>query len=193
MPNPAPHFVQSGQRFGRGVVIDPEIRVTLKNGATYRAARLKCDCGNEYTAYIFNIRKGNTRSCGCLSIEVKRERNQERTVYGRTARAQALNNYRRRAKLRGYVWDLEDEDFDSLTSSPCFYCGCLPGNVYSSKPGLGTFTYNGIDRIDNTKGYVAGNVVPCCRTCNSAKGVMSLTEFEAWLNRVTSYRATRAA
>ncbi len=42
-------FVQRGQRFGRGVVIDPEIRVVSpsKPGGV-RGVHLLCDCGTEY-------------------------------------------------------------------------------------------------------------------------------------------------
>jgi hypothetical protein len=29
--------------------------------------------------------------------------------------------------------------------------------------------YNGIDRVDNEKGYLVENCVPCCFTCNSLK------------------------
>lgn len=36
----------------------------------------------------------------------------------------------------------------------CHYCG-QPANT--------------IDRLDNTKGYVTGNLAPCCRRCNSVK------------------------
>jgi hypothetical protein len=193
MPNPTPHFVQPGQRFGRGVVVDPEVKVTLQNGATYRAARLRCDCGNEYTAYIFNIRKGNTQSCGCLARELRRARNQARAVYGRTARAGILNSYRTKASLRGYAWELTDEDFDRLTSSRCSYCGCVPSNVRSAGKGVGDFVYSGIDRVDNTKGYTPANTASCCKACNTAKSAMSLAEFEAWLDRIASFRAERAA
>jgi hypothetical protein len=187
-----PIFVQSGQRFGRGVVIDPEVRVTLSGGNTYRAARLRCDCGNEYTAYIFNIRTGNTKSCGCFGKEARRESNRTRTVYGRSARAKVLSTYRRNARLRGYVWELKDEDFNRLTSSPCFYCGCAPSHITSVGQRYGDFIYNGIDRSDNTKGYTLENAVPCCHTCNTAKQDMPLTEFEAWLDRVASFRSTSA-
>ena len=188
-----PLIVQPGQRFGRGVVIDPEIRVTLKGGNTYRAARLKCDCGNEYTAYIFNIRTGNTQSCGCLASELKSQRNREKTVYGRTARSEILGSYRCKASRRGYAWELTDEDFDRLTSSPCSYCGCPPSNIRSVKRGIGDFIYSGIDRVDNTEGYTPENTVSCCGDCNNAKSDMSLAEFEAWLDRIASFRARRAA
>ena len=43
---------------------------------------------------------------------------------------------------------------------------------------------NGIDRVDNDKGYVRGNIVPCCTNCNIAKNTFLITEFEEWINRV---------
>lgn len=42
-----------------------------------------------------------------------------------------------------------------LTSKPCFYCQLPLG-----KTGIG------LDRIDNARGYVDGNVLPCCTLCN---------------------------
>lgn len=35
-----------------------------------------------------------------------------------------------------------------------------------------------IDIIDNNKGYIVDNIIPCCIVCNRAKGNMSLEEFE---------------
>lgn len=46
------------------------------------------------------------------------------------------------------------------------------------------FIYQGIDRVDSDKGYVTGNVLPCCRICNCAKGTLTKTEFECWAKRL---------
>jgi hypothetical protein len=67
-------FVEEGQRIGRGVVLDPEIRVQPYNR---RGARLRCDCGNEYVAPLLSLveRNGriNTTSCGCaLSDHIRK-------------------------------------------------------------------------------------------------------------------------
>jgi hypothetical protein len=67
--------VEAGQRFGRGVVLEPDLR--LDDGR--RAARLRCDCGGEYVSVIYPLLKGVTVSCGCRSRETldlgRRERN----------------------------------------------------------------------------------------------------------------------
>lgn len=52
----------------------------------------------------------------------------------------------------------------TLMSMPCTYCGDTPTNT----------SPNGLDRVDNSKGHILGNVVPCCETCNMMKGTRSL-------------------
>lgn len=43
---------------------------------------------------------------------------------------------------------------------------------------------NGIDRIDNNKGYTIDNVVPCCKMCNQAKNDYTLQEFQDWVEKI---------
>lgn len=50
------------------------------------------------------------------------------------------------------------------------------------------YAYNGIDRMDNSKGYVDGNVLPCCSICNHAKHVMNYDDFISWINRIVNFR-----
>jgi hypothetical protein len=59
-------FVQAGQRFGRGVVIDPEAG---KTGDRHYLARLRCDCGTEYEARLAFLVRGQVVSCGCRQRE----------------------------------------------------------------------------------------------------------------------------
>jgi hypothetical protein len=67
---------------------------------------------------------------------------------------------------------LSKKDFSDLTQKECHYCG---------KEGP-----NGIDRIDNTTGYVLSNCVPCCKHCNYVKGDLSKEDFETWKKRFIS-------
>lgn len=77
-----------------------------------------------------------------------------------------MKHYIYSAEERGYVFDLTLDQFTFLTSQPCFYCGRK----------LDT-RRNGIDRKDNSLGYVYANCVPCCSTCNKLKGTLSIEEF----------------
>ena len=66
------------------------------------------------------------------------------------------NEYRFAAKARDLEFTLTYEQFLALWQKPCRYCGDPIPTV-------------GIDRLDNSLGYVQGNVVPCCTECNRAK------------------------
>ena len=35
------------------------------------------------------------------------------------------------------------------------------------------FVYNGIDRVDNSKGYTLNNILVCCYDCNTKKGAIT--------------------
>lgn len=63
---------------------------------------------------------------------------------------------------------LKFETVKNLLAANCFYCGAPPRNRI--KRLLFTYLYQGIDRLNNDKGYVDGNVLPCCGACNSIKG-----------------------
>ena|SRR3990167_6098241 len=63
------------------------------------------------------------------------------------------------AKQKGLDWNISLNDFIEYISKRCAYCdGPLPE------------TGCGLDRMDNLRGYVVGNVVPCCKLCNFIKG-----------------------
>jgi len=57
----------TGQRFGKLVAIK---FAYIENSRTYW--KCKCDCGNECVILLSNLTHGNTKSCGCLHKESKR-------------------------------------------------------------------------------------------------------------------------
>lgn len=77
--------VTEGQRFGRGVVIDPAIR--FQSGKqTLPGARLRCDCGSEYCARTDRLANGHVRSCGCIKADAARQVGRANTTHGFTRR-----------------------------------------------------------------------------------------------------------
>lgn len=43
---------------------------------------------------------------------------------------------------------------------------------------------NGLDRVDNSIGYIESNVVPCCYICNKMKGELPVEDFLRHLNNI---------
>lgn len=93
------------------------------------------------------------------------------------------------AKRRDLDWNLNKDFVEKLIVKKCFYDNSPPSNLIfkQRKHITRQFAYNGLDRIDNTKGYEIDNVVPCCKTCNKAKDIMSQEEFRSWIIRVHSH------
>ena len=86
---------------------------------------------------------------------------------GNGAFMQVVYMYKNSASRRGIEWGLSDNEVLGITQQPCCYCGERHSNTARLKGD--EYKYNGIDRADNSMGYVANNCVPCCSQCNAAK------------------------
>ena len=98
-----------------------------------------------------------------------------------------IDSYRRNAQAKHLPCTLARADFLILLAGRCHYCGRPPSTRQKGRGSL--FIYNGIDRLDNTQGYLPGNVVACCRDCNFKKGAQSYDAFLAWIGRVVAHQA----
>jgi hypothetical protein len=126
-----------------------------------------------------------TQSCGCLNLEHRIEMgHKHKKENGESSFNTLYTNYRRRAKMKNISFELSKEIFKSITSQNCFYCGSKPHQKIQMYFNSGFYLYNGIDRIDSSKGYTLNNIVPCCGTFNYAKKEMSQTEFKNWIKAV---------
>lgn len=148
----------------------------------------RCECGGRRLATSQMLLSGNAKSCGCMNFKLKNHGNRKFDTKTSLLRAKA-SNYKAQAKARGLSWELSTEEAVSLIGGTCNYCGGKPSSPFNhpSLPQSGSIMINGIDRVDNKRGYVTGNVVPCCTICNTAKGTMSAKEFISWAKSVTNY------
>jgi hypothetical protein len=127
----------------------------------------RCSCGGFKKTTSGQLRNGSVRSCGCLR---KKQRVPD------AALRRLYRSYVDGAKIRGYSFGLTVEQFKNITSSPCYYTRREPSSIFTTKQG-NRYVYNGIDRLDNTKGYTVENCVSCCSDVNYAKGTMKYSDF----------------
>lgn len=161
-----------GKKIGRLTVIERVPRPTNRQrGPAY--VRALCECGAETIAEARRVRDGHTASCGCT------RREGEEALFQRV-----WNNYRSSARKRGHEITLTREDVRRITSLPCYYCNRENSYGLQTSRGLYRHKHNGIDRINNTKGYTLANSCPCCFRCNQAKSTMTQKEFLAWIKSV---------
>ena len=150
----------------------------------------KCLCGNLRECLLHNLKTGHHMSCGCLQRETC-AKNIRRKILpeGEAARNKIIDSYKRAALKKGRAYELTAEEFEYITKQSCHYCGaspspfCAPTIRYN-----GLYIGNGIDRKDNSFGYVISNCLPCCEVGNRAKKNMTYDDFIIWINSLITFR-----
>ena len=144
----------SGQRFGRLTVIK-RFGSTSTGAATWLCL---CDCGKECIVEGAKMRKGNTRSCGCLHDESARERRTKHGLSGTRLYAvwQTMNQRCSNPNSDDYkyyggrgITVCKEWSQDFLL----FHSWAIANGYDENAP----FQECTIDRIDNNKGYSPDN------------------------------------
>lgn len=103
------------------------------------------------------------------------------TAYQKSISGTPLRKYhglRNGASRRGIRVEISVADAEKLYAMECFYCGTTDED-------------RGIDRMDNTKGYVEGNVCACCSMCNVFKSDWSLASFIGLASHISAFNGLR--
>ncbi len=140
----------------------------------------RCECGTEKVLCSPDLVDGRTKSCGCLRGLPYKGFSRDQAAFNLV-----YKNYKRGADSRGFEFTLTEKEVRTITKSDCYYCKASPSCI-SGKQCKEIYIYNGIDRIDNTKGYTIDNIVPCCNSCNRAKFKMTIDEFAEWVKRISA-------
>lgn len=142
-----------GQRFGRLVVLE---QVPNPKG-TSAVWLCLCDCGVQKSIASNSLRKGLTRSCGCLHQETLAERNFK---HGQSKRKQRSPEYRNWLNMRNRCNNpkcpsYKDYGGRGITVDPRWDSF----EAFLEDMGPRPQSNSSIERIDNSKGYSPEN---CC-------------------------------
>ncbi len=175
-----------GKRFHRLLVTD---LVESKAYGKYKKRQWKClcDCGNISYVITSQLTRNSTKSCGCLHNELSSKnsiKSRHKIVKHIAPYNSIYNSYKSNALARKYIFELSKDDFIDLLNQNCYYCGIEPSAIYDRN--YYHIKYNGIDRLDNKKGYTKDNSVTCCKFCNIAKNNNSLESFNEWVQRLSN-------
>jgi len=191
-----PRFLDRiNMRYGRLTVIKHE-------GKDKRGKHLWlciCDCGKEKIVVSDNLSSGKSKSCGCLKKEFLAKKGNQWGLY--EDREEALlkvqySHLKRRNNKLGFKEVFDFNTFTKLSKDPCNYCGVEHSKIIEDRLNETKgnkrlsdhiLKCNGIDRVDNEKGYTKENSVTCCKYCNFAKHTMTENAFYTWIKRVYEY------
>lgn len=173
-------IVKVGDVYGKLTVL----KVYRKDGR--HVADTACVCGSTKTTKVRDLRRNPSPHCGCSPDPRNR---------GLPEGVSILNSlitvYKSNAKKRNIPYTLTREDAVKLFQGDCFFCGIPPTAVHTRKGLKGSYTHNGIDRVDSSKGYELGNVNSCCAYCNYLKGARSNEEFLTKVRIIFEHRVQK--
>jgi hypothetical protein len=164
--------------FGRLTVLCLD---SIKRGKSYWLCECSCPEHTRVVVCASNLTRNHTTSCGCVKTEWKNRLEKDGASFNGL-----ISDYKGNAKRRGYIYNLNNEDFKVLTQKPCTYCGAEPSGI-KIKGTRGFYIYNGIDRVDSTLGYELSNVVPCCWICNRCKSNFSVIDFLSHVEKIYTH------
>jgi len=157
----------------------------------------RCDCGSYTNVRISKLKNGTTKSCGCFkkkNLNGKKSGNQHSNWKGyKTFSKSFYNRIKQSAELRNiefnvsikYLYDLYEKQ-----NGKCAYSGediFLPIYVKQLR-GENNETIASLDRIDNDKGYVNGNLHWVCKRINYMKNTMQDDYFLSWIKKIYEHK-----
>lgn len=157
-------------------------------------------CDRTFVVQGQNLRTGRSKTC----VECGQLRSNKAKIGRKKSKKSAeqmrveylFRDKKKNAKSRGISWDLTIEQFQQLIFKNCHYTGLPPSNTVNilAHKGLhkdfeenGWITYNGIDRLNSSKGYEFNNCVPCSSIANKAKLDMSEAEFYEFISNAYTH------
>jgi hypothetical protein len=167
--------------FGEMVVLGFAGYSTPRKGKPRPKWWIRCSCGKEKAVLGTTLRNTKVVSCG-------HNRGFRKLPNNAAAINLRFGQYAKSAVKMGREFSITREQFATMLAQNCVYCGTPPASVVRARgKHQEDFWYNGVDRVDNSLGYIPENCVPCCATCNLMKRGMSVSEFVAHAEKITTF------
>jgi len=129
------------------------------------------ECGEEFS---YEFKHASVKYCGdeCRKAVSSRYRKNNRNSQVNTPEYK-YRIYKSNAARRGYSFELSFDEFMTHWQQDCYYCG-------------DPIEFIGIDRKDNSIGYIVDNTNPCCTVCNVTKHTQTHQGFVDRCKRIAS-------
>lgn len=161
----------------------------------------KCNlCGSVKDYQAVRVIQGRIWSCNCDFKNRYRAswftKNKSYSDMEGMAYYKEFNHHRGKAKIakkrKGVEFTLSFPEWKELVSKPCYYCGVVGADrrTFMKLDNI-TIRFNGIDRVDSSKGYTSDNSVSCCKYCNWAKNSQSIEHFKDHIVSIYKYWASK--
>lgn len=167
--------VKDKAQYDERVLASEVLRNTLKLNT-----RVCIMCGKDFDCFMTRYNKESVKCINCNNqMQKQDDKRYDREREYKKEMLEHIETYYKQytsgALKRSLKFELTMEHFTSLISKPCYYCN-------HQKEGEA----NGIDRMDNEKGYIIDNCLPCCEMCNRMKHVYHFDFFLEKVKQITT-------
>ena len=144
----------TGQRFGRLTVL-----ASAGSGQRGRRWHVQCDCGAGGIATSVDLRKGDTKSCGCLQREVSSARMKvAAATHGKTRGGARSPEYRAWSNMLERCANPKHRHWKNYGGRGIVVCDRWRDFLaFEADMGPRPSTSHSLDRIDNNGNYEPGN------------------------------------
>lgn len=172
-----------GKRYGSRVVLG---QAECRPGDGAQRWMVRCDCGDESPTGAADLINGKCQQCVSCTTAAQIGPRSRNWQGGKHTPLTHYNKFKRSAARRGLEWALQISDIDALYEAQGARCA-LSGIPLTFDHGDGATAGPGnasLDRIDNSKGYIAGNVHLVTKDVNMGKQTLSSEAFIAMCRAV---------
>lgn len=152
--------------------IDNDIGYTIENvvPACKNCNNMKNTmCKEVFVTRCMNIAKNNNLCDPIILFDIRHNYNTK------VSYEELYNLYRYSAKRRKKEFNLTKDEFSHITEGNCYICKRENSKTHK----------NGIDRVDNKKGYEVENCKACCGDCNYMKRDLDLDVFLNYCKKIS--------
>jgi hypothetical protein len=175
----------TGQQYNKLTITTFSHRAISANGYSRNIWNVVCACGKQFKIGVSDFKKGTGQcwKCGHETARAKITKDPQKLVFDKL-----FNSYKRTSKKRKKEFNLTKGQFRRFINDFCYYCGTEPRQKAKHPRQKYELLYNGIDRLDSSKGYILNNCVTCCSICNYMKQSLYEEDFYLQLLRILKHR-----
>lgn len=147
----------------------------------------KCQETKPASAFYRSTKDGLSSQCRVCTrkrydANKKRISDQKKTECRQNPVLESFKNSKSRAFKKNLEFSIELEDLEKIWTGDCACCG-----VIFDKEAISRKDRYSLDRVDNKKGYIKGNLAYVCGRCNVRKADSSIKDLEMIIRYINEH------